>query len=79
LTPGAGALKKLTLQAAFLLLVWEQNEKSDRRCFQEKSNRYCVHCGRSNHHRNPNICFCSNQTCVRAWHHGGTRTAYLEK
>jgi hypothetical protein len=59
----------------------EQNEKSNRRCFQEKSNSRCFQYGRSNHHRDRNIYFCPNPTCLRGWHQGMpvASTAYLKK
>jgi hypothetical protein len=46
-----------------------------------KKNQIVVVYGRSNRHRDRNIYFCPNPTCLRGWHQGMpvARTAYLEK
>jgi hypothetical protein len=73
--------KRLQLALKSPLAMGEQNEKSNRRCFQEKSNSRCFQYGRSIHHRDRNIYFCPNPTCLREWHQGMpvASTAYLGK
>jgi hypothetical protein len=58
-------LKRLQLALKSPLAMGEQNEKSNRRCFQEKSNSRCFQYGRSNHHRDRNIYFCPSD--LSAW------------